>query len=743
MEQQETIEKVKGDGGEATPAQEKTELQLLKEEVADIASDTQNNVYYRRHAAEDTRYCRWDAQSTDGRKHREDGDGAEPFPFEGASDARIRTADTVVNERVATLVTAAMRSIAKVKGMETTDEKFASRLQILLRWVIRNHLGSKYRVEITRLCQFQEGDSPGAAMLGVFWRQETALKMQDVSLAALIELAATAYQEQNQGDPEATQAFVEEFTAMLQDPEHEADAANWLMALFPTLKPRRARKVARELAETGAAEFPVPYLKEDGIELVALRLYEDVWIPRNTRDLQKSRVIFWREWLSRVDLEERRISRGYSEEFIKSVLEKGAGESGLPQYTDYWEEAVGGDYSNKHWVRSDIDKRKNEYEVITAFFRAVNDDGIPGVYTMPFSYHADEPASPRELLDYRHGLYPFVWFPHEILNNRLLDTRGLPELLMTHQNSFKLLHDSFADHTQLATVPPLEIAVNRPRGAVVVGPLKQVKTKRQGDVRWMDPPAYPKGNEHQQEEVRRQIDEYTGRISELVPPDLVALMQVFMTGQFLEFLRDAKRMILQLSQQYMTDESLARVIGPGGLPVARGIQEIQGQFDIELSFDPRDLNQEYLDKKITMIATALLPMDTLSTIQRDRLVQILFQSMDPNLAEETLQPVESANRREIEEEETNFVKIKAGIEPPLVPEGQNYQLRLQTIMGIGQKNPAAMQDLSEMSREILANRLKFFQFQLQQQQNAQIGRVGTQPTLDGQAQAAPQQGPPR
>ena len=82
----------------------------------------------------------------------------------------------------------------------------------------------------------------------------------------------------------------------------------------------------------------------------------------------------------------------------------------------------------------------------------------------------------------------------------------------------------------------------------------------------------------------------------------------------------------------------------------------------------------------------------------------------------------------------NFAKIAAGVEPPMLEEGQNHQLRLQTLQQIGEKNPAAMERMEQDSQAILEARMKHLGFMVQQGQNAETGRVGAQPALSKEQQ---------
>jgi len=308
--------------------------------------------------------------------------------------------------------------------------------------------------------------------------------------------------------------------------------------------------------------------------------------------------------------------------------------------------------------------------------------------------------------------------------------------VVTDQNTQKLLHDSRNDHTQLATIPPVRVP-KRSRARFVLGPLEQVEERRPGEVGFMDPPQYPQSNDVHQKQVERRVDRYFGRLTENVPRVLAELMTTDMVETFLDNVSDAWGMTLQLCQQYMPEEKIRRIVGGNGVDVPRTRQEIQGRFDTTLAYDIRDLDVGYVERIAKAISGLIAPMDRQSTIMYDKVVHRLMQALDPNLAEDTLQPVEAANVNEIKDEELNFTKISAGIEPPMVPVGQNYALRLQVIMGIVQKNPQALQALTPMSKEILSRRVKHLQFMVQQQQNANIGRVGAEPATGMQGPGTP------
>jgi hypothetical protein len=707
------IATVKGDGGSADVSDE--DLQAFKAEAKQIAEGAAYNVNERRFASEETRFCIWEGQSPDGRKHAEANDGRPAFPFEGASDARIRLADMIVNERVLLLMAAAVRQTPRVKGLDINNEALGHKLTTLLNWVIQNKLGSEYVRTILKLANYQEGDSPSGAMLGIWWEQETALEMRTLTVEQLRGLLVQTF-----GLPPDRVAALE---AQLMDPDQDQASAEALQELAPHLTPKRARQVVKELRAEGAAQFPAPYLRRDQPVLCAYRVFEHIFFPTNTAATQTGRCFFIREWLNEVQVREREHSEGYAKEFIDGVLEH-EGDTGWPVYR---RNPTQGDFMV---IKQEESKEayRGLYEVNTVFFRAVNDEGIPGLYYLPYHTAVDVPAHERRLLEYQHGEYPLVYFSREVLGERLLDSRGVPEVVATEQQALKLLADSFNDNVTISTLPNILVPRRRSKLSLVIGPLKIIKEDRPGDVRWMEPPQYPIGNDKQQEEVRRRVNEYFGRMAEGVLPTLVQLHQTGMTMVFLASLGDALTQVLQLCQQYMDEDELALITGDDGIPIARSREEIQGKFRVELSFDPRDLDMEYL-KELVGIVMQILQADTLNTVQRDKLVQRLFMAIDPQLAVGTLRSVDDANEGEKKDEEDNFAKISAGVEPEMVAEGQNFQLRLQVLQGIGQKNQEALQKLSPMSRQIYDARLKYLANQVQQMRNAQIGRQVGQPAL--------------
>jgi hypothetical protein len=369
---------------------------------------------------------------------------------------------------------------------------------------------------------------------------------------------------------------------------------------------------------------------------------------------------------------------------------------------------------------------KGLYQVLTAHYLAIDEDGIPGRYFVTFHKEVDVPAFEPRLLSYAHGKYAGHVFQREVLTTRLLDSRGIAEVAGPHQGLMKMFYDSFGDSAQLSGVPPILSRGRQRMGALRIGPLKEIIMKRDGDLKYMDPPKYPVTVESVIKQLQQQHNEYFGRPGENVPEGVVALQREFKILWFLMNVREALSQMFALCQQYAPDELVQRVTNKEGQPILRSNEEIQGQYDLELVFDPRDMDIEYLKVVAEIIKNLLMSMDRDQTIQSAPIVSALLWRLSPELAESALKDVDTANRDELEDEVRQYQKIRAGTEPVLPDDGSvNYSVRLQLYRDLQAANPDVFGDMAPDKYAILDSRLKRMEMLTEQYgANAEIGREG-------------------
>jgi hypothetical protein len=728
MEERVQVDKAKGDGGDAKAAPEFV-AELLRE-LQGIAGDQQSFAQGDRADAEDTRLCRWDGQASDGLKHAWANDDEEPEPFDGATDMRVRLTDLVVNEEVALLVTAAMRAQMTVDAVEGTNDERAGVIELLLRWALRNHMGVRWMRELMRLVQFAHGDQPGVALLKVTWARDEQMRMERVSLDALMKMYVARVEEELQGEEvsgegagedlvEAALEAVQAFEGMLADPgSNEEGLAVMLQEFFPGIRPGRARRVVRELRRSGESEFPVPVVVREGPEVMALRLGDGWHVPMATRDFERARVWFEVEWLTRTELEEEARKEGWSETWVEKVLQE-EGRDAVPM--GFQRTADG-----RLRMRGE-EFYRGLFQVVTAYWRAVNEDGVRVMYfTRLNGGVGDEAAHDPRVLGYAHGEWPGVVYSREVLSDRLLDSRGWPEVLGAHQGLLKMFVDSFGDHAQIAGVPPVVTRGRRKKGALRLRPLVELPATREGDYRYLEPPRYPQAVEQVMREIRRQVDEYAGRTNEDVAPEVVGVHRLFKVTWFLQTVRGALQQMVSLIQQYMPEEQVAAICQQEGVVLTGGRADISGKFSVDIHFDPADLDVSHLEKVAGMIQKVIMPLDREQTMLTAPVVKAFMWRLVPEVARRSLRQVDEAQTAEMEDEVKRYQEIRSGLEPELPDDGSvNYQVRGELYARAQELNPAIFDDLAEDKRKILESRMQRLKVLGEQYgANVQIGREG-------------------
>ena len=695
---------------------ESPDREKISEILSDIdQADADGSQYVQRKLRNwNTRYCIWPGQSEDGRKHA-GAMGRQPWPWDGAADTRVRLADNIIRDHCAILTNAFFKSRVQIQPVESMDIDKRTAAEAVLKWLLFQHCLDDLRREVRLAAEFRE--TYGLAIMAVDWQQTTRTEIKRFT----IEEAQMMVQESQ--DPNLA-ALLE----IVMDPLQEETAAELLGQVVPELG--KVSKV-RALRDKGEVEWESPYIFESKPVWTALEAWEDVIFPIQTFSLQRAAFVARRELLNEVELRERAAVEGWDEDWVEEVV-KHKGE--LKRI-----------HLNLHRTDQFLFEQLRDLIEVWHVFRKENDPKTDAIRVTRsvISYHIPDKAAVHELLPYAHGMYPFVEMPRERATRPLLESRGIPELVQTAQEEIKIQRDYRADRASISILPPVRVPANRGKFDLVLGPGVQVPERRPGEIGWMDPPRPDAGSIEVENATRFDVNNYFGRMADGVPPQMAMIHTQEMVDSWL---LDMKLCIIQtmaLAQQYLTPEEVSRVTGNASLAFSASPQDIRGRFDITAEFDARLLDNEALGAKLKYLSEILVPMDSFGVIDRAGLVKYMFQAIDPNMATMLVQDIGAATAAEQEDEQGAFAKIAAGTEPPLKEGGQNAQVRLQTLQTIIQSNPAVQQryQQDEIFRKMIDARAQAFQFQLQQSQNAVIGRVGAQPALQQMAQEQQLGGP--
>jgi hypothetical protein len=685
---------------------------MNEEEIAELVSGLEGTVQDAVHFLDKmesdakVRYCQWDGQDDDGRKHA-DNLGEVPFPWEGCSDDRVRLADSIIAEDVRMMKLAWARSRIKAVGIESSDVKRASKVTTLLKWLFKSRLNVRARREIELAANWRQ--TYGLAVMGVFWDQETRHEETTITMDEVMAMAQQA--------PE-----LGEVIRTIQDPLLEGEA---IMGVSQALQldEKDSKKVVIGLREKGTATYSKPYLFRNEPKLEALKPYFDVFFPVSTLSIQDSSMVYRRVLLSEVQLRDKVLTEGWDEEFVERIIDKYKGFSSMGLVSEAFHGGPERTLSEKAWYYTEDE---DVFEVFYAYTKETDDDtGAVKCYCTVMHGNIKDTIGKRTEMQYVHGEMPFVEMPRERPERCLVESRGIPEIVQTWQSAKKLCRDYRQDRASISILPPVKVPLSRATQQLTFGPAVQIPERRPGEISFMAPPPADQGVDMVETLIEKDVEE-TFR-SPLYSQDLAT--------SWLADLTAVAQQVLALCQQYMTPQELMRVVGGQEPPFEADKESIQGRYDLSMQFDARDLDHEFLEQKINLIAQMVTPLDSVGVLDRVGLIQRIMDAIDPNMAEELIKPVEEVTQKEAEEEKMEFAKMASGIESTLKPEnsGQNVQLRLQVLQDIVQKNPSIQQKLQEDQTfgALVEQRMKHFQFLMQQRQNAQIGRVGVESVLGG------------
>jgi hypothetical protein len=154
--------------------------------------------------------------------------------------------------------------------------------------------------------------------------------------------------------------------------------------------------------------------------------------------------------------------------------------------------------------------------------------------------------------------------------------------------------------------------------------------------------------------------------------------------------------------------------------------DVNEEFDFYLAWDVQSPDFKRMSEKWTAIIQAAQSLDREGVIDWSALCTAFVSTIDPNIAERIIRPAQQGQQQIVQDEQQDLAQIFAGI-PKNIKPGTPPQIGLQVIQQYLQQ-PDVQQRFQQDQpfRERLEARAKQYQFQLQQQQNAVIGRLGAQ-----------------
>ena len=640
----------------------------------------------------------WPGKSRDHHKH-----GADAFPWEGASDTECH----VIDERITRLVSLFMASLnrANVRAfpVESGDIARSKVVSGFLKWMVSSgyiprfyremELGANYLLE------------RGILITYVGWQREDRRFIQELDLSQIAQMSPEIADAINSGEMD------DELVLLMQN-------------VFPGTTDKRAKKAIKDLRKNGVAELPVVRRQVNAPDVKTLAPDGDFFFPPYVTDPQRAPYCFWRTYYTPQELENKVVTDGWDEGFVEHVIDKYRGVN-----IDSIEREQEG--------RRSISLTDNAYEaeelieICYGYQRLVDpEDGAEGIYCTVFhkEFSGDEFTQGYAKFELLNGYedYPVVVTRLSEDSKRLYDTTTIPSVLQGIQNQVKVERDSRIDRNSLATLPPILHPVGQ--APTDWGPGRMIPYRRKGDLDFAPTPAYNTGSLEMENTQLQLADRLVG-LDET--SSISQVRKQFLVDKFLSHTAEVLRMAYKCFQRFGPDEIFFRVTGiPDPQVLNKGNPD--ENFDILINFDVQNTDPETVQAKLQQFV-ALNQLNANGRMNVDSLLDIAAASIDPIMADAVLQPVEAAQQQVVKDVTDDLTKIFSGIEMPARPAGA--QIALQVIQQYAQQ-PDIAQRLQE--DEAFAARMEKYAgqytFQMQQAQNAQIGRVGTAPAQMGDIQ---------
>jgi len=655
----------------------------------------------RRQRDYDTRHCHWSGQSDDFKKHASLNSTGEVFPWEGASDQQVRLCDELISCRIAMSMNAIRRAHIVATPTESNDVERANVVSNFLRWLINSKMDEFYpEVELGLNHFFEKG-----MMVHYCWYENKELKQQQT--ISLQEIA--------QALPQIASA--------IQDGSMDEELSEALKGQFNISK-SKARGMLKEMRKDGETTIPVTRQVVSRPKIKALAPDEDVFWPSYCIDPQEAPYMFHSVSMTPEQLRSKISTEKWSEEFVDAAIElAGQGEDvdeNIYQLRD-----------DDNFTRSDDDSL---VRIVYCYQRLLDEDNVPGIYCTIYSSHISDLYAKHQLLDYAHGKYPFVVTTLEKTSKKLYSSRSYPELIEGLQQVLKVETDGGIDSQSLATLPPIEHPLGRAPSRY--GPGVRLPYRVPGEVRFASTPRGSVSNVELRRYIQEQADRYFGRNAPGVNPVEAQMKQQEVIDKVFHHLKHVLDQVYSLYQQYGPDQEYFRVTGMQDMQkYSKG--NPNDRFDFYMQFDAATQDPEQMLERVNAIATLGAQLDKNGTLDTERLLQIAVGQIMPGAAESVLLPKETAQAKAMDEERQTIAEIYAGV-PPNVKPNDAHEMKLQVFQQWLQQPDVAQKVQEDPAlQERIQNYMQQRNMQIQQKQNAQIGRLGAAPTQFGQTGSAP------
>jgi len=668
---------------------ENPNVDILKEDFERCT----NNLSYFSQNAEDARNLRFSIWAGKNKRNRKE--GIDAFPWTGASDMEVGLIDQNIVEDVAVLKRAVATGNLKAVATEANDIRVASLVGRYMKWTLSTI--EEFQRETTILANNML--TYGSGILGVYWKRKVDRYYDQISMEEIQETFPDLAEAIMAGDESAKEIAQE---------------------AFPGMKKRKTNKIVKDLATNGIADIPAERLVENRPCVKAYEIGREIIFDSNVlNDIQNARAVYCIHHVTPESLREMVLTEDYDSKFVDEVIKYSNKSETSTQYPEH-----------NHYVnQAHVDHSDGLIKLVTCYRRVIDDDGVPLITQTIFSEDSDLFAK-HEVSKYGKGVYPFTAFCRETLNHRLLDSRGMAEILRPYEQGIKVEQDMRIDRASLSTLPPLTYNVGRKPERV--GPGSFVPVRRQGEISFMDIPKYSPASMEVETSLRRIARQLMGKPTSEEDKVEATMVRQDRIASWLDNWRPVLRQIWHLQKTYGGQESWVRALS-NEADIEVAFDELSDFFDFTVTFDANSLDQETNMNRLKALGEIFGSFDREGVARYDEFLKLFAESIDPTLADRLIMPKQEASEKEVEETSADIAKISSG-QVVNAPQNANVEMRMKVIQDWlqgteeipGQDNQQKMQS-DEGFQARVNNYISQLQHQSQQRKNALTGRMGAPP----------------
>jgi len=642
--------------------------------------------------------CEWAGKNADLKK----GEGA--FPHEGASDTEVFLVKQKIRNNDALRSNALRKSTIRAFPRESTDMERTAEVSVFLRWLRDNGIPNfKQEMELAGYY----GDESGLMVSYCGWRRKLGTYIKLFDIEQVIETL-----------PELVDILMDE------------DAVDEALALFNSVdgwvfNEGRVKKALKQLRETGVCEVPVAIEENSEADVRTLMPDADVILPAYTVNYQDSPRLHLRMLMSAQEILNRVSSEGWNQEWADHVIKN---HRGMDQSKFYNPNSVQSYSRLGRAARFTNNRARDTIEVVLTFERLIDKlDNAEGIYLSVMCPELVESVGvptvgvERKLLSGRKN-YPVV-ITKTTIGKTLYDGITLPELLRAPQKNQKTLRDNYMDEAGWSISPtvwaPAGVDVSgMGPGAVISGP-----SGRKPE--YLDRPSKFTPNLNLEQLLVAESNQISGQD----PNDPLSVsLQQHNINKYLQHVQSVLKMTYETWKLDGPEELFLRVTGSPE-PVQFVKKEDEGEMDITISFNSTYDDPEKTEKMLAGLYQ-ILQNDQSGRVNAEAITDMALSALDPTMADSVLMPSEQGSAKIVNETTTDIAKMAAGI-PVGAPQNAG-QARMQIVQDYKQSQTGMMELQSKPQFQfLLAEYEKQLTFQLQQMQNAEIGKVGAQPAQMG------------